>query len=50
MLLFILTALVAAQDSCPGPAAGVAAVGGPPAPCADAEHRQFDFWVGQWDV
>ena len=25
----------------------------PPTPsraCADAEHRQFDFWVGRWDV
>jgi len=22
---------------------------GPP-PCTDAAHRQFDFWVGSWDV
>lgn len=24
----------------------------PPAPmqCAGAEHRQFDFWLGEWDV
>ena len=22
----------------------------PPAPCASAEHRQFDFWLGQWRV
>jgi len=22
----------------------------PPAPCASAEHRQFDFWVGDWRV
>src|SRR5262249_17395132 len=21
-----------------------------PAPCADAAYRQFDFWVGRWDV
>ena len=21
-----------------------------PSPCASAEHRQFDFWVGQWNV
>ncbi len=20
------------------------------APCADAEHRQFDFWIGEWEV
>jgi hypothetical protein len=22
----------------------------PPAPCAKPEHRQFDFWVGEWEV
>jgi hypothetical protein len=22
----------------------------PPAPCAGAEHRQFDFWIGEWRV
>ncbi len=21
----------------------------PPEPCAAAEHRQFDFWIGEWD-
>jgi len=21
-----------------------------PAPCGRAENRQFDFWVGEWDV
>jgi|ERR1044071_2329689 hypothetical protein len=21
-----------------------------PAPCASAEHRQFDFWLGDWQV
>jgi hypothetical protein len=21
-----------------------------PAPCATAEHRQFDFWIGDWDA
>jgi hypothetical protein len=21
-----------------------------PPPCAKAEHRQFDFWVGEWEV
>lgn len=24
--------------------------GAPPAPCASAEHRQFDFWLGEWEV
>ena len=22
----------------------------PPAPCTTAEHRQFDFWIGDWRV
>src|SRR5215218_6749456 len=22
----------------------------PPAPCSAAEHRQFDFWLGDWEV
>ena len=22
----------------------------PPPPCASAEHRQFDFWLGRWEV
>jgi hypothetical protein len=22
----------------------------PPAPCTSAEHRQFDFWIGEWRV
>ena len=21
-----------------------------PPPCSGPEHRQFDFWVGEWDV
>jgi hypothetical protein len=27
-----------------------AAGAAPPAPCASAEHRQFDFWIGDWQV
>jgi len=23
---------------------------GNPAPCSSAEHRQFDFWIGEWRV
>lgn len=22
----------------------------PPGPCGSAEYRQFDFWIGDWDV
>lgn len=24
--------------------------GTPPLPCTAAEHRQFDFWLGEWEV
>ncbi len=27
-----------------------AAAAQPPAPCTTAEHRQFDFWLGAWQV
>lgn len=30
---------LAAEDARPGPA-----------PCSSAEHRQFDFWIGRWNV
>jgi hypothetical protein len=35
--------LAAVVDSPPVPAQ-------PPAPCTAAEHRQFDFWLGHWEV
>ena len=38
---------------CVSVAEGTAAAqtpGNAPAPCAAAEHRQFDFWIGEWDV
>lgn len=31
-------------------AGGAVAQTPPAAPCAGPEHRQFDFWVGGWDV
>ena len=46
------SAPLAAQTTPAAPAAPPAAPT-PPAPgsaCADAEHHQFDFWVGRWDV
>ncbi|MFL6722338.1 MAG: hypothetical protein ACJ8FT_11140 [Sphingomonas sp.] len=49
MLIRFLAALAAAQSA----SAGASAAAPPPnaaAPCADAEHHQFDFWVGRWDV
>ena len=40
-LPLLLAALAAAQAAAPPP---------PPPACAAPEHRQFDFWVGRWDV
>jgi hypothetical protein len=40
-LLLAVAARAAAQTAPPPPAAK---------PCQAAEHRQFDFWVGRWDV
>jgi hypothetical protein len=42
--LLIAAALLAA------PALAAAQGPSPPAPCADAAHGQFDFWVGRWTV
>ena len=46
--LFQLLAVVAAGASAqaPSPPAGLT----PPPACSGPEHRQFDFWVGSWDV
>jgi hypothetical protein len=35
------SSLLAAQETAPTPA---------PKACAAAEHRQFDFWIGDWDA
>ena len=32
------------------PAAADLAASQAPPPCAAAEHRQFDFWIGDWEV
>src|SRR5690349_4494150 len=39
--------LAAAQTAAPAPATPQAP---PPPACATPQHRQFDFWVGAWDV
>lgn len=38
-MLIILAALLQTSPTPP-----------PPQPCAASDHRQFDFWVGDWDV
>ncbi len=43
LLVLAMTTSSLAQDA---PAASAA----PPRPCASAEHRAFDFWIGEWDV
>jgi len=48
LLACCLAAPLAAQT---GPAPATAAPQGPPLPaCTAPEFRQFDFWVGHWDV
>lgn len=32
------------------PVSAIAQEASPPAPCAAAEYRQFDFWLGSWEV
>lgn len=52
-LLLGLGSGVSAQTPTPPPAAPPAPAAAPPAPqkpCADPENRQFDFWVGEWEV
>lgn len=48
MLLLIAPAAFAGQTAVPAPAPAV----GPPATaaCSTDEQRQFDFWLGEWEV
>lgn len=46
-LLATMLALPAALAGAPTPAAPAPA---PPPACQSAEYRQFDFWIGTWDV
>lgn len=49
MFFLLLAASAAAQAGSAGPAAAVQTPGAAAA-CASAEHHQFDFWAGRWDV
>jgi len=42
-LILIMPLTVAAQEGGAGDAA-------PASPCSSAEYRQFDFWIGDWNV
>ena len=46
-----LAAVASAQTPAPSAPAAPAQPATPPPPaCTTPEHRQFDFWVGRWDV
>ncbi|HEX6252117.1 MAG TPA: hypothetical protein VFZ56_11840 [Gemmatimonadaceae bacterium] len=47
--LLVLPGGAYAQQPPPPPAVAAPAPAPPPG-CAAAEHRQFDFWVGEWQV
>jgi hypothetical protein len=44
LVALLMTSPVFADDPKPAPPAAA------PASCASAEHRQFDFWIGEWEV
>ena len=51
MLMYLLAASVAnGLATAPSPPPAAPASVAPQSPCADPQHRQFDFWVGRWDV
>jgi hypothetical protein len=45
--LVLFVALLSLVAGSPAAAQDEAA---PPPPCSAPEHRQFDFWLGEWDV
>ena len=51
MLVYLLAASVATgQATAPSAPPAVPAPVAPQPACTAPEHRQFDFWVGKWDV
>ena len=46
----MLRSLMLAGAVLAAPAAALAQAAPAPTPCASPEHRQFDFWVGRWQV
>jgi hypothetical protein len=48
-LPLVATALALAASAAPGLVAQQPPAARPPA-CTSAEHHQFDFWIGDWDV
>lgn len=48
LILLFGMSCASAQTTSPATAATPAAA--PPPPCQTEQHRQFDFWIGQWNV
>ncbi len=51
--ILFATLWLAGATAVPSPAQSTSASGAAPAapaPCSRPEHRQFDFWAGEWDV
>jgi hypothetical protein len=46
----LLSSMIVMAAEAPNDAFAQTAPAGKPPPCAAAAHRQFDFWLGQWDV
>ncbi len=49
VLLLILAGACIAVD-CPAQQAAAVPAVPPAAPCSAPQHRQFDFWIGDWEV
>ena len=50
LTLILLPALAPAQEQSPPPDEPEADQTSAPEPCSSPEHRQFDFWIGEWEV
>ena len=50
LLSSLLPSVAVAQTATPAAPAPAAQAPAPPPRCTSPEHRQFDFWVGQWIV
>lgn len=50
LLVRLITAIVLLSLSAASARAQSRAQASAPPPCSAPEHRQFDFWLGEWDV
>ena len=45
-----LLAVLFVADPVPQPSSPISGLLSPPPACSSPEYRQFDFWLGEWDV